>query len=430
MSKKRKSIFVPMALDFVHAGHLNIIKKAKKYGEVIIGLLTDDAIKVYKNPPVFNYEHRYKIISALKDVAKIEKTEDADYRRVLNRVKPDYIIHGTDWRTNNQKKIRDNVINQIKEWKGKLIEVPYTEGISSTAIKNVLKKDVNPKLLRTSKFKEYLNSSKLIRIIEVHNGLSAIVAENAAFKKNKFHGMWLSSLTHSTSKGRPDTEYVDDTTVSQTLTDIFDCSSLPLILDADSGGKVEHFRITLQNLERLGVSAVIIEDKIGSKINSLSEKSSMQKQDSIEQFSLKISAGKKIIQNSDMLIIARIESLIVGKTIDDAILRAKNYIDAGADGIMIHSKKSSPKEIFNFCYLYNQLENRKPLVVVPSSYSGVYEKELKKNKVNIVIYANHLLRSAYPAMLKTAESILRNERSYESKKNMMPISDIVNFIEK
>ena len=427
---KEKIVFVPMACDFIHEGHLNIIKKASKFGKVTVGLLTDEAIAVYKPIPTFSFDQRYKVIKAVKGVSAVEKTEDWDYVNALERIKPDFVVHGDDWKSNNQKQVRKNVISQLRTWKGKLIEIPYTKGISSSDIKNILRKNISASHLRAGLFKRLLKSKKLIRLIEVHNGLSGLIAEHVNYNNIQFDGMWLSSLTHSTSKGKPDIEYIDDTTVSKTILDIFDITTKPLILDGDSGGKVEHFKFMLQNIDRLGVSGVIIEDKIGTKINSLSKISRNQMQDKIENFCHKIKEGKKVLKNSDTILIARIESFIVGKGVKDAINRAKKYIEAGADGIMIHSKKSSPIEIFNFCKLYNKLSNRKPLVVVPTTYNKVSEKQLENKGVNVVIYANQLIRSAYPAMKKVAKSILKNKRSYEADKHLMPIEQILDLIEK
>ena len=268
----------------------------------------------------------------------------------------------------------------------------------------------------------------MIRVIEVHNGITAHIAENSKYKNKSFDCMWLSSLTHSTSKGKPDIEYIDDTTVLNTINDIFDCTSKPLIFDGDSGGLIEHLKYTVSNLGRVGVSGIIFEDKVGNKKNSLVKTSHFQEQDSIENFCKKIETAKKNSHSSGMKIFARIESFILNKGLEDSIIRAKEYIKAGVDGIMIHSKKKNPSEIFSFSNEYNKFSDRKPLIVVPSTYEQVSERELREHEVNIVIYANQLLRSAIPAMKKTAEEILKNERSYESKKNMMSISEILELL--
>ncbi len=417
-----------MACDLIHEGHINILKKSKEHGEVTVGLLTDEAINVYKPLPVFDYKRRKEIISSIKFVDKIYKTEDWDYSRALKYLKPDFVVHGDDWKNNNQKRVRENVINQIKNWNGKLIEIPYTKGISSTEIKEILRKNINPIFLRNDIFARLLKTKKFIRVLEVHNGLSALVVEKTKFKNKEFDCMWLSSLTHSASKGKPDIEYIDDTTVNQTINDIFDVSLKPLIFDADSGGRIEHLKYTITNLSRLGVSAMIIEDKIGSKKNSLLKGKNNQKQDSIKHFRQKIIEAKSIASKSGLYVFARVESLILEKGLNDAIQRAKAYIDAGADGIMIHSKQKKPDEIFKFCKLYNKLVNRKTLVCVPSTYSKTFEKDLQRNGVNIVIYANHLLRSTIPAMENVATSILKNERAYESESNLIKINDILNLL--
>ena len=427
MSEK-KTVFVPMSCDLLHEGHLNVIKHAKKYGTVIVGLLTDAAINVYKPLPVFTYKQRLAIIENIKGVDSVEKTEDWDYSSALERLKPDYLIHGDDWKHNNQSQVRKNVTRQMKQWKGQVVEIPYTKGISSSSVRDIIRKEISPSFQRAGNLRRIISLNSLVRVIEVHNGLSALIGENARYRKKSFDGFWLSSLTHATSKAKPDIEYVDDTTTSQSIIEIFDATTKPLILDADSGGRVEHFRFTVSNMERLGVSAIIIEDKKGSKENSLSL-TNTQKQESIKYFSFKLSEAKKI-QTSDMMIIARIESLITGHGQRDALKRAKAYIDAGADGIMIHSKKKTPKEIFRFCEAYNKLKDRKPLVVVPSTFNQAKEQDLQDHGVNVVIYANQLLRSAYPAMLNTAKSILQHSRSLESDNDMMPILEILELIDR
>ena len=423
---KEKTVFVPMSCDLIHEGHLNVIEEAKKYGIVIVGLLTDAAINVYKPLPVFTFKQRLNIIKNIKGVDRVEKTEDWDYSSALKRLKPDYIIHGDDWNHNNQSVVKKNVTKQMKQWKGKVIEIPYTKGISSSSVKDILRREVSPSFQRAGNLRRIIRSTSLVKIIEVHNGLSAVIGENARYRNKSFDGFWLSSLTHATSKAKPDIEYVDDTTISQSIIEIFDATTKPLILDADSGGRVEHFRFTVSNMERLGVSAIIIEDKKGSKENSLS-KVNNQKQESIKDFSFKLSEAKRI-QTSDMMIIARIESLITGKGQVDALKRAKAYIDAGVDGIMIHSNKKTPQEIFEFCNAYNKLKDRKPLVVVPSTYNKVKEKELLDHGVNVVIYANHMLRAAHPAMVKVANMILEKGRSSEAAKDCMSIKEILELI--
>ena len=424
VKKESNKVFVPMACDLIHEGHINILENASRHGDVVVGLLTDKAIGTYKPLPILSYEKRKKIILSLKFVKSVYKTTEWDYQSALEKLKPEVVVHGDDWKSNNQKQVRANVINQIKKWKGKLVEIPYTKGISSSDIKKILKESLSP-FLRTQTLSRIMEAKKMIRVIEVHNGITAHIAENSKYKNKSFDCMWLSSLTHSTSKGKPDIEYIDDTTVLNTINDIFDCTTKPLIFDGDSGGLIEHLKYTVSNLGRVGVSGIIFEDKVGNKKNSLVKTSHFQEQDSIENFCKKIETAKKNSHSSGMKIFARIESFILNKGLEDSIIRAKEYIKAGVDGIMIHSKKKNPSEIFSFSNEYNKFSDRKPLIVVPSTYEQVNERKLREHEVNIVIYANQLLRSAIPAMKKTAEEILKNERSYESKKNMMSISEIL-----
>lgn len=432
MTNSKKTVYVALSVDLIHPGHLNIISHARKLGSVIIGLLTDKAIISYKKPPIMNYEDRYKIASSLKGVDKVVPQQTLDYEKNLNLLKPDFVLHGDDWKKGPQFKIRSKVIKILKKYGGKLVEVPHTEGYDNSSISNLLDELKSTPDLRRKSLKKLLLHQRSVRFLDIHNGLSGLIIENTKVKiKNKleeFHGMWASSLTNSTAKGKPDIEAVDLTERLQLLNEVLEVTSKPIIYDGDTGGKSEHFVFTVKSLERLGVSAIIIEDKIGLKKNSLFGTDVLQKQDNIKSFCKKISEGRKAKKTEEFMIIARIESLILNESIEDALTRAKSYIKAGADGIMIHSRKRNPKEIFDFCKKYNKFKNRKPLVIVPSSFSQVKEKELINAGANIIIYANHLLRSVYPNMIKTAESILKNKRSLEVEKNLLSIKQILELI--
>lgn len=428
----KKTVYVGMCADLIHHGHINIIEHAKKLGEVTVGILTDEAIATYKRVPMLKFEHRKRIIENIVGVSKVVPQHTLDYVPNLRMLKPDYVVHGTDWRAGVQRKTRQKVIDALNEWGGKLVEPEYTEGVSSTElIKDQLKVGTTPDI-RRKKLRRLLELKPLVRVLEVHNGLTGRIVEETQIKKGgatrEFDAMWVSSLTDSTSKGKPDTGAVDFTSRLNTVEQIMEVTTKPMIVDADNGGLPEHFVFLVKSLERHGVSAVIIEDKIGAKRNSLFEESS-QTQDSVNNFAYKISQGKNARVTEDFMIIARIESLIMNKGIDDALIRANAYIKAGVDAIMIHSKQDHPEEIIAFCKEYKKFKNRVPLVAVPSTYNKITEDELKDAGVNIVIYANHLLRSAYPAMVKAAECILEHERGYEAaEKFCMPVKDILELI--
>lgn len=426
-----KQVYVGMSADIIHKGHLNLLNEAAKLGEVTVGLLTDAAIASYKRMPFMTFEERKSVVQSLKQVSNVVAQEQLDYVPNLQKLKPDFVVHGDDWKEGVQKATRDRVINCLKTWGGVLIEVPYTNGISSTRLNKAIKEIGTTPERRLSSLRRLLEIKPLIRICEVHNGMTGSIVENTAVKTDKvyeFDGMWGSSLTDSTSRAKPDIEAVDISARLKLIDQIFEVTTKPLIFDGDTGGIPEHFQFTVRSLERLGVSAVIIEDKTGLKKNSLFGNEVHQTQDSIENFCRKIRAGKQAQVTEDFMIIARIESLILDKGIEDAIERAKAYIEAGADGIMIHSRKKDPQEIFDFCERYNQLPNRKILVAVPSSYNSVTEEALQEKGVNVVIYANQLLRAAYPAMLAVAESILTNHRSLECDSSLMSIKEILNLI--
>jgi phosphoenolpyruvate phosphomutase len=427
-----KSVYVGMSADLVHPGHLNILNEARKQGEVTVGLLTDEAIASYKRLPYMTFEQRKIIIENIKGVEKVVPQNTLDYEPNLRLLKPDFVVHGDDWKEGVQQKTRQKVIDVLSEWGGVLIEIPYTKGISSTQLNSSIKEIGTTPEVRLKRLKRLIASKPIVRILESHSGLTGLICENISLKINgkqeEFDGMWSSSLTDSTSKGKPDIEAVDLTTRLHSINDILECTTKPMIYDGDTGGKPEHFVFAVRTLERLGISAIIIEDKIGLKKNSLFGTEVIQEQDSIEEFCFKISAGKKAQITKDFMIIARIESLICGKDIQDALTRAQSYINAGADGIMIHSKEKTGDDIKEFCLKFRNMDTTTPIVVVPSTYNHVKEDMLKEWGANIVIYANHMLRASYPAMVNVAESILLNQRSFEADDMCMPIKEILNLI--
>ena len=421
-----------MAADLIHHGHINIIRKASELGEVIVGVLTDKAIASYKRLPYLNYSEREAVVRALKGVSKVVPQRTLDYRPNIKRLRPDFVVHGDDWITGVQSKVRAQVVRELAKWGGKVIDVPYTQGISSTRLNKSISSNGTTPDRRRSQLKRLLNSKNLVRILETHSGISSLIVDNLEVEvkgtKKSFDGIWSSSLTDSTNKGKPDIEAVDTSDRVGTINSIFDVTIKPMIYDGDTGGLAEHFAFTVKTLERLGVSAVIIEDKAGLKKNSLLGNEVTQFQENIEDFCFKIKTGKNAQVSDDFMIFARCESLILEKGMNDAIARSKAYLNSGADGIMIHSRKKDGKEIMEYCKEYKNFGAGKPLVVVPSSFDGITEKEFEDAGVNIVIYANHMLRAAYPAMLKVAETILKNGRSRETKEFCMSINDILKII--
>jgi len=429
--KKNKIAYVPLAVDILHTGHLNIINTAKKYGKVVIGLLSDSAISEYKDLPALDYEERYKIVKSLKNVEKIIKQNEWDYSEILENLKPDFFVHGDDWKKGIQKKTRENVIKLLKKNKGKLIEVTYTKNISSTFIKSNLINHLTPNT-RISNLKRLIKNKQIVRVLESHSPLSGLIAENIKIEKRKkieqFDAMWSSSLTDSSVKGKPDNQSLDFSSRFSGIGDILDVTTKPIIFDADNGGRLEHLPFTIRTLERLGVSAIMIEDKVGLKKNSLFKDQSDVKQDIIKDFCKKIELIKKTRNSEDFLIGARIESFILGKGLQDGLKRAIAYSKAGADLILIHSKEKNPKEIFSFSKIFRKTKFYKPLVSVPSTYSKTTETMLIKNGFKIVIYANHMLRAAYPAMQNAAKSILKNQRSFELESKISSVKEVINLI--
>jgi len=427
-----KTVYVGMSADLIHPGHMNILQIAAEYGQVTVGLLTDKAISSYKRLPYMSFEQRKTVVENIKGVEQVIAQDTLDYTENLRQLRPDFVVHGDDWKTGIQARTRQNVLDVLAEWDGQLIEPSYTSNISSTKIHSSLKEIGTTPEIRRKRLSRLVEVKPLLRVLEAHSGLSALVVEHAEVANGAgtrtFDAIWESSLTDSTSKGKPDIEAVDITSRLRTVNEIFEVTTKPMIFDADTGGKLEHFVFTVRSLERLGVSAVIIEDKKGLKKNSLFGTDIEQHQDTVEDFCAKINAGKQAQITDDFMIIARIESLIMGKDVDDALLRAEAYAGAGADGIMIHAKDKEPFDIIEFCRRFRDKGYTHPLVVVPTSYNAITEAELADIGVNIVIYGNHLLRAAYPAMRKAAESILEHDRSLECDDLCLGIKDTLDLI--
>ncbi|HVF95997.1 MAG TPA: phosphoenolpyruvate mutase [Flavisolibacter sp.] len=428
-----KTVYIGMSADLIHPGHLNVIKKGRELGRVVIGLLTDKAIATYKRVPYLSYEQRKEIIENLRDISHVIPQTTLDYEANLRTVKPDYVVHGDDWQHGVQQITRQKVIDVLKEWGGELVEIPYTKGISSSYLKQSIKEiGITPEN-RLKRLKRILAVKPLAVAMEAYNGLSGLIVEDTVYQNNagapvEFDAIWLSSLTDSFSKGKPDTEAIDFTSRLQTVNEIIEVTTKPIIFDGDTGGRLDHFPFMVRSLERLGVSAIIIEDKTGQKKNSLIEESSHHQQDSIEDFCQKIKAGLNSRVTTEFMLIARIESLILGKGLEDALARSKAYTETGAGGIMIHSKKETADEVLAFAREFRGFAPHTPLVAVPSTYSSTSWSQLSAAGFNIVIHANHLLRSAYPAMKQTALSILQHGSAAAAESDLIPIQEFFKII--
>lgn len=428
----QKTVYVGMSADLIHPGHLNVLEEAAKLGRVTVGLLTDRAIASYKRLPHLTYDQRRAVVSSLRMVHEVIPQDTLDYVENLRKVKPDFVVHGDDWKSGVQRATRQRVIDALAEWGGELVEPAYTEGISSTQLNAALKQVGTTPNVRLSRLRRLIDNKDIVRVLEAHNGLTGLLVESTGVKRDgrhlEFDAMWSSSLTDSTARGKPDIEAVDISARLQTINELFEVTTKPLIFDGDTGGKPEHFAFTVRSLERLGVSAVIVEDKEGLKRNSLFGTEVDQTQSSIEDFSFRLRTGKNAQITDDFMIIARIESLILGKGVKDALTRAEAFLAAGADGVMIHSREKTPDEVFEFAAGYQSFSDGAPLVAVPTSYHTVTEQELADAGFNVVIYANHMMRAAYPQMSKVAQTILEHGRATEAEPLLAPISEALAII--
>lgn len=428
----KKKVYVSLIADLLHAGHIKVLKEAEKHGDIIVGLLTSTAINELNDTAYLKYQQRLDVLKNLSMVTDVIEQNTASYKGNLIQIKPDFVVHGDDWKSGKQSKYRQEVIDLLSQWGGELIEVEYSSDISDKNLKNQLMKLGITTVNRLGRLRQLIQNKPIVRILEAHNPLSALIAENTVVERNgeevSFDGVWSSSLTDSTARGKPDIEAIDMTSRINAVNDIFEVTTKPMMFDADTGGKTEHFEFTVKSLERTGVSAVIIEDKTGLKKNSLFGNDVSQTQDSIENFCNKISRGKAVQISDDFMIIARIESLILDAGMEDALIRAEAYIKAGADGIMIHSRHKDPSEIIEFMQNFRATDAITPVVVVPTSFNSVTVEEFTDMGANVVITANHMLRAAYPAMLNVAKSVLENGRSLEAEPNCMSIKEILEFI--
>ena len=430
--RTEKTVYLCFSTDIIHGGHIAIIQRAAKLGKLLIGLMTDEAVATYKRFPILSYEERRKIIENIKGVSEIVEQTTLSYVPNLLKYKPDIVVHGDEWKEGIQAPVRQEVIDTLKTYGGQLIEFPYSDNEEYKILEKNAVTQLSIPDYRRGTLKKLIGLKPVVTAMEAHNGLTGLIVEKTVVydqgSAKSFDAMWISSLCDSTSKGKPDIELVDMTSRFNTINEIMEVTTKPIILDGDTGGLTEHFVYTVRTLERMGVSAVIIEDKKGLKRNSLFGTEAQQTQDSIENFSEKIKAGKKAQQTDEFMIIARIESLILKRGVEDALKRAFAFIKAGADAIMIHSKNKDPEEVFDFCDRFREQDKQTPLVVVPTTYNSVTEEELQKHGANIVIYANHLIRAEFPAMQKVAISILKNHRSLETDGDCMPIKEIITLI--
>lgn len=430
---KMKKVYTCFCTDVIHEGHRNIIREAQKYGEVTVGVLCDYQMIRYNRFPTISFQERMDMFKEIEGVSKVVIQDQIMYDQVIKELHPDYVIHGDNWKSGPEEAIRKNVIKNLNKYGGTLIEVPYTWNDSVRKIEAASIEKLAMPEFRRKRLKKLIGIGGIVKTIEVHNGLTGLIAEKTIVEEEdglgQFDAMWISSLCDSTVRGKPDIELVDMSSRIRTIDEVMDVTTKPIILDGDTGGLVEHFVYNVRTLERMGVSAIIIEDKVGLKKNSLFGTEVEQTQDSIENFCEKIREGKAVQRTEDFMIIARIESLILEKGMEDALARASAYVKAGADGIMIHSRKKDPEEIFEFCDRFRREDKLTPLVVVPTTYCDTYESELIRHGINIVIYANQLTRSAFPAMENTAKLILKNHRAREAEDKLISFKKIITLID-
>lgn len=428
----RRIVYMSFSADIIHSGHISIIKKAARLGKLIIGVLTDEVVASYKRFPLLPFEERKSMFENISGVYRVVEQDTLSYRANIEKYRPDYVVHGDDWVTGALKPVRDEVLTVLGEYGGKLVEYPYRHDRKYEELEKRARAELAMPEVRRKRLKKSIEMKGMVTALEAHNGLTGLLVEKTVVHQNgqcrQFDAMWVSSLCDSTAKGKPDIEVVDMSSRLKTIDEIMEVTTKPIIFDGDTGGLTEHFVYMVRSLERMGVSMVVIEDKVGLKKNSLFGTEVQQTQDSIENFSDKIRAGKKAQKTRDFMICARIESLILEKGMEDALQRAFAYVEAGADAVMIHSRKKDPAEIFEFLERFRKKDMTTPVVLVPTSYDTVTEEEFKARAANIIIYANQLTRVSFPAMQEAAQTILQNHRAKECDDKCMSIQKIITLI--
>lgn len=427
-----RTVYMSFSTEYIHSGHISIINKARRLGRLIVGILSDEAVSSFRRFPLIPFEDRKALIENIAGVERVVEQKSLSYAENLRVLKPDYVVHGDDWLDGFQKPIRQEVCEVLEEYGGKLIEYPYSNDPKFKELDAKHRAELSMPDIRRGRLRKLINMKGLVTALEAHSGITGLICEKTKVlqdgKTYQFDAMWLSSLCDSTAKGKPDIELVDMTSRFRTIDEIMEVTTKPIIFDGDTGGLTEHFVYTVRSLERMGVSMVIIEDKTGLKKNSLFGNEVEQTQDSIENFCEKIAAGKNAQKTKEFMICARIESLILEKGMDDALNRAFAFVGAGADAIMIHSRRKDPSEIFEFVEKFRIKDSVTPIVVVPTSFNTVTEEEFKQKGVNVVIYANQLTRTGFPAMQNAARTILEHHRAKECDDMCMSIKEIINLI--
>ena len=419
--KKEKTVYVGITGDMIHPGIINIIQQGAKYGRLIVGLLSNEAIATHKRIPYLTFEQRKAVIENIKGVSEVVPQEDWSYVPNLLKLKPDYIIHGDDWKTNYLKGIREEVFDVMKKIGGEVIEIPYTKGINSSQLFESTTNNGITAVQRLKSLRQLMNYKPIIRIMEANSGLSGLIIENLKIEKEdgiqRFDGIFI-NLLDSNPSGVSEQESSNFMLKLNTVTDILECTTRPIIYGGYTSDNYENITFTIEKLELMGISAIIIEDKFKNTQELCNE----------EEFCLKIKEGKKAQINPDFMIIAGIEELILGKSMDDALKKALASIKAGADGILISSNQKNGDDIKEFCSKLRKENKNIPIVLIPTTYNQFTEKELGEWGANIIIYADYLKKVTYPAMKKCAETILKSERSLEVNEMCMPIKEILNLI--
>ncbi len=410
MAAPDKTVYVGMSADLVHPGHINLLREAASLGRVTVGLLTDRAISSYKRMPFLTFEQRRAVIEHIAFVTAVVPQDTLDYTDNLRLLRPDFVVHGDDWRNGVQAQTRRRVLDVLREWGGTLVEPPYTEGISSTALRMAAMDIGFAPGVRQRRLRRMLDCKPLVRVMQAHDGLSAHIVdrleETTQGAPREYDAIWVDSLAGAPIRGKPDPLPFDLSSRLVTLHEILDATTKPLICNAGGAGHAAGVTAAVRTLERIGVSAIVIDTEVTDRRAVPAMAASAPPQDDMAAFIREIAAARDARVTPDFMIIARINDRTRDCGADRMMARAAAGVDAGADAVMCDSDPVNPDGIFDLCRRYRRLMNGHPLLVGLSGTEGLQEHDLASAGASMVVYTDTLLRAAREAMISAASQVL------------------------
>jgi len=400
-----KTVYVGMVGDMLHVGHINILKTAARLGRVTVGVLTDRAVVGYKRLPLLAFEDRVRVVESIADVAAVVPQKTLSYVENLRALRPDYVVHGDDWRYGDQvSRARAEVIATLGEWGGELVEVAYTKGISSTAIHRSGAADALFSGTRQGRLRRLLAAKPTLRIVEAHSGLSAKIAAEVRGPDGAtgFDAVWQSGLTDAIHRGKSDGGAVDRGRRLQAVEEILDAGPLPLIYDGRAAGRPETVFDLTRALDKAGVSALCLGDRSDPDRTG----PEMSPAETVAQ----IEAVRAACPTGAVMAISRIVVAAPGNggsgALDRALDRALALLEAGSDAVMFDSAADTAEPILDIAARLRRQRRDVPLFAAQSDRWGAPIHRFENAGIDAVVYETHLLRATVAPMRRAATALL------------------------